>query len=516
MRRLFIVLAVVTSAFTAITAQARDTAAQKGVYADLDALFADAQLDINAPGLVYGVVADGKLAHLKTYGLRNIETGAPVTAKTRFRIASMTKMMTSLLVLDLVDAGKLSLDDPAEKYAPALAALKYPTTDSRKVTVRDLLHHTAGFVTDNPWADRQLARSAEEFDAFLASAAQLSRAPGEAYDYSNFGYAIIGRIIENVSGQSFAEQLDKRLLAPLGMNDTTLDMTAIPESELAEAYHWLNNDYVKEPVLGSGAFDSIGGVWTTADDYAKFVAWYLAAWPARDGADTGPIPRAVVRSVVDGVYFLGASQPPGLKGGQSCVMSAAYSMGLRMSRHCEAGLMLTHGGGLPGYGSYVIMMPELGLGVFVFANRTYAPTSGPAWDAALDLADSAVAARPAPAPADKRVLAAYANVAKVYEAGDINGGGISFADNFFPDRSVARWNAQLAELKKAAGKCQTGATLIPDGRLGGHFEWVCEDARIAGSLTMTPIDAGAVQELRLLLVQRGAGGRELITDLDFH
>ena len=94
--------------------------------------------------------------------------------------------------------------------------------------------------------------------------------------------------------------------------------------------------------------------------------------------------------------------------------------------------------------------------------------------------------------------------------------GISFADNFFPDRSVARWNAQLADLKKAAGKCQTDATLIPDGRLGGHFEWVCEDARIAGSLTMTPVDAGAVQELRLLLVQRGAGGRELITDLDFH
>lgn len=516
MRMVFAAMAAFTSVFMAASALARQTADEKALIAELDALFADAQLDIDAPGLIYGVVADGKLVHAKGYGASNIETGAPVTAKTRFRIASMTKMMTSLLVLDLVREGRLSLDAPAETYVPALATIDYPTSDSRKITVRDLLSHTAGFVTDNPWADRQLARTPEEFDAFLANAAPLSYAPGEKYDYSNFGFAIAGRIIESVSGQSYPDLLRERLLAPLGMNDTTLDMTAIPAAKRAGAYHWLNNDYVEEPVLGSGTFDAIGGLWTTAEDYGKFVAWFLSAWPARDGADNGPIPRAIVRSVADAAHLRGPSRRGGLTGADDCVMSSAYGMGLAISRHCDAGLVLGHSGGLPGFGSYVMMMPERGLGLFVFANRTYAPTSGPAWDAGVKLAQSSLAKRPPAAKPDPRLLAAYEGVAKAYEAGDIEGAGLAFADNFFPDRSVTRWNAQLAQMKAAAGPCDSDAPLSPDGRLAGSFEWICADARILGSMTMEPIDAGEIAELRLRVFQRGAGGRELITDLDFH
>lgn len=516
MRMVCAALAAFTSVFATAGAFARETAGQKALIAELDALFADAQLDINTPGLVYGVVADGKLIHIKGYGASNLETGAPVTAKTHFRIASMTKMMTSLLVLDLVSEGRISLDAPAETYIPALARIKYPTADSRKITVRDLLSHTAGFVTDNPWADRQLARTPEEFDAFLANAAPLSNAPGEKYDYSNLGFAIAGRIIENVSGESYAERLRRRILAPLGMNDTTLDVAAIPEAGRAGAYHWLNNAYVEEPVLGPGAFDSIGGLWTTAEDYGKFVAWFLSAWPARDGGDTGPIPRAVIRSVADAAHLREASRRGGLTGADDCVMSSAYGMGLAISRHCEAGLVLGHSGGLPGFGSYVMMMPERGLGLFVFANRTYAPASGPAWDAGVKLANSALAKRPPAAKPDPRLLAAYRGVAKAYEAGDIEGAGLDFADNFFQDRSVKRWNAQLADMKAAAGACKSDAPLSPDGRLAGSFEWTCKDARILGSVTMEPVDAGEIAELRLRVFQRGAGGRELITDLDFH
>ncbi len=519
MRHPFAFIAIIsflTASLAASPALARLSAEEKAALARLDALFADAQLDINAPSLVYGVVADGGLVHVKTYGVRNVETGAPTTAKTHYRIASMTKMMTSLLVLDLAAEGKILLDAPAETYVPALADLDYPTSDSRKITVRDLLHHTAGFVTDNPWADRQMARSAEEFDAFLAEAAPLSHAPGEKYEYSNFGYAIAGRILENVSEQSFAQLLQERLLDPLGMDDTTLDLTAIPESERAGAYHWLNNEYVEEPPLYSGAFDPIGGIWTTAEDYGKFVSWFLSAWPARDGEDKGPMPRALVRSVLDGVFLHGPSLPSGLNGADECIMSSAYSMGLRMTIHCDAGLILTHSGGFPGYGSYVMMMPERGVGIFVFANRTYAPTSGPGTDGGLMLARSALASRP-PAPTlNAGVPAAYDGVAKAYDAGDIESGGLSFADNFFPDRSVERWNAQLADMKAAAGTCATDAPLTADGRLSATFEWTCEDARIVGSITMTPIDATAVQELRLRLFQRGPGGRRLITDFDFH
>jgi CubicO group peptidase (beta-lactamase class C family) len=154
----------VLTAFTATLSHA-----QSGLPGDLaeelDAMFAAAKLDVRAPGLVYGVVDRDGMLRVRGYGMRDLESGVPATADTAFRIASMTKMMTALLVHDLADQGKLSLDDPAEQHVPALAAWKYPTQDSRKVVVRDLLNHTAGFVTDDPWADRQLGVSAETMDA---------------------------------------------------------------------------------------------------------------------------------------------------------------------------------------------------------------------------------------------------------------------------------------------------------------------------------------------------------------
>src|SRR5690606_19245913 len=94
MRMVFAAVAAVASVFMTTQSFARQTADEKALLADLDALFADAQLDIDAPGLVYGVIAGGELIHVKGFGARDLQTGAPVTAKTRFRIASMTKMMT--------------------------------------------------------------------------------------------------------------------------------------------------------------------------------------------------------------------------------------------------------------------------------------------------------------------------------------------------------------------------------------------------------------------------------------
>lgn len=115
--------------------------------------------------------------------------------------------MTAQLAADLQHNGQLFLDAPAELYVPELAALNDPPSDSRRVMVRDLLNHTAGFVTDDPRADRQIAITHEQFDDGLASAEPFSYAPEETWEYSNLGYAMTGRIIENVSGESYEQRL---------------------------------------------------------------------------------------------------------------------------------------------------------------------------------------------------------------------------------------------------------------------------------------------------------------------
>ena len=152
------------------------------------------------PGLAAGIVRDGRLVHATTIGLADQEARRGVSTETGFRIASMTKNMTSLAILVLRDRGLLRLDAPLYEYVPQFAAVRPATTDSPPVTVRDLLTHTAGFVTDDPWGDRVLGMTPAELDAIMATGTLFARPPGLAFEYSNLGYGIAGRVLTNVSG----------------------------------------------------------------------------------------------------------------------------------------------------------------------------------------------------------------------------------------------------------------------------------------------------------------------------
>jgi CubicO group peptidase (beta-lactamase class C family) len=131
------------------------------------------------PGAAWGIVIDGKLVHVGVEGLRDVASQAPVQKDTVFRIASMTKSFTAMAILQLRDAGKLSLDDPVEKHLPELRSLDYPTTDAPRITLRHLLTMSAGFPEDNPWGDQQFPRLAsmnycERASLFLILPAWLS------------------------------------------------------------------------------------------------------------------------------------------------------------------------------------------------------------------------------------------------------------------------------------------------------------------------------------------------------
>ena len=180
----------------------------------IDARFLNYQTEQHVPGLVWGIVKDGELVYFKTSGVANLETEAPVTADSLFSIASMSKAFTALAILKLRDEGKLYLDAPAEYYVPELRGWTYPTTDSPRIRVRDLLAHVSGLVTDNPWGDRQQDMPEEVFTEVLKEGVPFSRAPQLAYEYSNFGYALLGRIVTNLSGMPYEDYIRTEIMLP--------------------------------------------------------------------------------------------------------------------------------------------------------------------------------------------------------------------------------------------------------------------------------------------------------------
>ena len=462
----------------------------------IDRLFDDYRLDAHVPGMVYGIVKDGRLVHLKAAGVQDLTARRPVTPDSVFRIASMTKAFTALSILSLRDAGKLSLDAPAETYVPELKGWRYPTTDSPRIRVRDLVNHSAGFVTDDPWGDRQQMLPEAAFTAMLREGVPFTRPPGTAYEYSNFGYALLGRIVTNVAKQPYDVYAERLLLGPLGMASSGYEIGEVPPERLAVGYRWENERWSPEPMMPHGTFGAMGGLHTTANDYANYVAWLLDAWPARDGADAGPVKRSSVRELAQGSNFLGVARRPGRSGAEACRQAAAYGMGMRVAVDCELGLTLGHGGGYPGYGSFVLLLPEHGVGIFAFANRTYAGPSAPVWDAALALHKAGALTGRTIAVSDA-LADAYRAAGAIYAAGDVAAAGNLLAMNFLMDRSAENWRAELARLKGQVGACDTAAPIAATGALAGRFAWRCAHGRIDGSLLLAPTRPAGIQALRL-------------------
>jgi len=475
------------------SAASQATEPDKAVLQDIEHVFEQWRLDAHVPGLVYGIVSDGRLVAVKSMGMQDTASRTPVNADSLFRIASMSKAFTALAILKLRDEGKLSLDAPAEAYVPEMRGWAYPTKDSRKVRVRDLLNHSAGFVTDDPWGDRHQPQPEVDFTALLKAGVPFSRPVGSAMEYSNLGYATLGRIISTVSGKRYEDYIRDNILIPLGMSSTSYDIFRSPHARRAIGYRWQDNSWVREPDMADGAFGAMGGIETSANDYARWVAFLLSAWPARDDPDTGPVPRATVREIVQGSNFAHATARPA-DAGPPCRWVRAYGMGWRVIDDCDLGRVLMHGGGFPGYGSHVLLLPEKGLGIFVFTNRTYAGPMPPALKALMAL--NASGAFPDRGIAmSSAVTTGYAAARTVWASGDILAAKDRLAMNMLMDHDVAHWKSELTRLKSAVGTCAASEPLSAVSALEANFIWVCEHGRIKGHILLAPSSDVALQQL---------------------
>jgi len=446
--------------------------------------------------VVLGVVEMGVLVFVGGLVFLDLQKKRPVTADTLFRLASMTKAFTALTVLKLRDDGKLRLDALAESYIPELRDWKYPTQDSPRIRVRDLLNHTAGFVTDDPWGDRQTPLPEADFSRLLREGVPFARAPQTAMEYSNLGFALLGRIITNVSGHPYAETITNTILKPLDMQSSGFFVDAAPRERRALGYRWEDDSWRLEPTLAHGAFGAMGGIQTSANDYAKWVAYLLSAWPPRDESDSGPVKRATVRELAQGSNFPQLLQRPGHTGSGSCRQAVTYGMGMWVAIDCDLGFTLRHSGGYPGYGSHLLLLPDHGVGIFALANRTYAGPSGAVWDAAIALSKAGFF-KLRTLPVSEDLASAYQTVGAIYQTGDVTLRAQQLAMNILLDRDAAAWQRYLANLKKQLGDCDTSSPVTANSALSGEFTWRCVHGRLTGSVTLAPTRSLGIQKIEL-------------------
>jgi D-alanyl-D-alanine-carboxypeptidase/D-alanyl-D-alanine-endopeptidase len=238
----------------------------------------------------------------------------------------------------------------------------------------------------------------------------------------------------------------------------------------------------------------MGGVQTSAADYAKWVSYLLSAWPPRDGADTGPVRRSSVRELAQGANFPSVQLRPGSSGAGACRQASTYGMGFYAATDCELALTLSHGGGYPGYGSHVLLLPDYGIGIFALANRTYAGPRAPVWDAAVTLL-RAGQLKPRSSQPSPALTSAYAAAIKMFTAGFITSEGDVLAMNFLMDRDAEHRARDLAGLKADVGTCDTAAPIVPTGALAGHFTWNCQRGRVRGQILLAPTPSPRIQSL---------------------
>ena len=493
------------------TAGANRAARIAATFPLLDKIYADFAAQRRVPGLAYGLVVDGQLVHTSALGYTDLAAKTVVTPQSIFRMASITKSFVALAVLRLRDEGRLRLDDPAENYLPELKKAPHSATDARPFTIRQLLSHSAGLPEDNPWGDRQMGRSDAELSALASRGLSLANAPGVAFEYSNLGYALLGRLVTQVAGQPVQAYISEKFLRPLGMNATTWDYQRVPAARLAHGYGRPTqgaaspnpNTLKEEPLLSRGeSFAALGGLLTSVEDFARYLAFQADAWarpPTPADPDAGPVRRSSVREMQQPWAFNVLNTGFRYLSRRACPVVQSYGYGLRITQDCGGRRYAGHGGGLPGFGAHWLLLPEYGISVVAFVNQTYAVPTAQNF-AALDTLVTLAGLRPravVPAPILARRKAELAALLPDF---NLPANNPLFAENFFLDKDLPDRRQAAQALLAQAGKIISISELEPENQLRGRFRLRGERAEVEVFFTLSPENPARVQQLDLKLL----------------
>jgi CubicO group peptidase (beta-lactamase class C family) len=294
------------------------------------------QREQRLPSIVASVVRDGAVVWEHAIGAADVSADREATPETQYRLGSITKTFTAAAIMQLRDAGKLDLEDTLDKHVDAAA---------HAPTLRRLLSHTSGLqreTHDDAWLKARFADVPELLDT-LGEAEQVLP-PGARFHYSNLAFALLGVVVERASGIPYAQYVQERLLAPLGLTRTTFE----PEEPAAAGYvvqPYVEGVWTEAPV-STGAWIAAGQLWGTVGDLCTWAS-FLAA------PDESVLARATVeemrtvQTIDDHVRW-----------------SGGYGLGMMLVRDGDR-ILAGHGGSMPGFiaGMYVSPVDKIGVGL---------------------------------------------------------------------------------------------------------------------------------------------------------
>lgn len=319
------------------------------------------------PSLSIGIVYDQELVWAQGYGRADLESGAPATPDSRYRAGSVTKVFTATAVLQLRDQGRFSLDDPVETLLPGFS-VQQPFEHTAQITVRHLLTHTSGLPREGafPYWTSHVFPSRDELLVSVARQS-LRSPPGETYRYSNLGLALLGALIEQVSGLDYADYMRENVFQPLGMSDSSIGIDPL-DDQLATGYMRRTPDRVRRQhdAYPTGGLEPAAALVTTVGDLARF-----ASLQFREGEAGGAqILRSSTVREMQRLHFV----YPSFAGGMG--------LGFRVAPR-DGKTAVSHGGWIGGHRAHLLMVPAEKIAVVAFTNADDAspyPFSRAAYD----------------------------------------------------------------------------------------------------------------------------------------
>lgn len=298
--------------------------------------------DHRLPSLVVAIGRAGQVLHVEAAGLADLGTRTPAQPTTQYRLGSITKTFTAAVVLLLAERGQLDLDVSIEAYVPA--------TPLGRATVRQLLAHCGGVQREAPgpmWATMQ-GPDDTELLASLSTAEMVAR-PGERWHYSNLGYALLGQVVDRVTGTPCARFIDDEIVKPLGLSHTTWR----PSPTAATGYRldpYQDLAHI-EPVMDQGSVGVGGQLWSTAAD---IVVWADALTGGVPDVLPGPVTRAMhtLQVMTDGEHW-----------------TRGWGLGLILEP-TDQGIVSGHTGAMPGFLAALTMQQRTRTAVVAMANVT--------------------------------------------------------------------------------------------------------------------------------------------------
>lgn len=320
----------------------------------------DAAIAAGAPGLLLGVSEPGRADVVRAWGMANAELNLPLTDASVFRIASLTKQFTAGLVMQLVQEGRIRLDDPARMHLPEHVWLG-------EITINELLIQTSGLpdYAGDPDGEASKAspKTAEDMMAWIGRlAVNPDFGPGERWAYSNSNYVVLGAIVERVTGQSFAQALSDRILGPAGLRDTAVDDPSDLVPHRVSGYSRRDGRLVNAAWLHPSMPGPAGSLRSTVGDLMR---WNEALYSGRVLSEV-----ALAQMTAPGRLADGRTTRLGMPQAWQDGLQADYAMGLFVSRS-DLGVRVWHSGDIDGFVTWMAHYPQTGVTIVMLQNGDF-------------------------------------------------------------------------------------------------------------------------------------------------